>query len=62
MPGKISFLNQTEDIENLSFIKKPKIVVVMELEIFLKNNPGQFLKSRFIGKKKLTFWRWHKQV
>jgi len=52
MPGKISFLNQTEDIENLSFIKKPKILVVMELEFFLKNNPGQFLKSRFIGKKK----------
>ena len=51
MSGKISFLNQTEDLENLSFIKKPKILVVRERKFFFKSNPGQFLKSRFIGKK-----------
>ena len=36
MSGKISFLNQIEDLENLSFIKKPKILVVREAETFLK--------------------------
>jgi uncharacterized pyridoxamine 5'-phosphate oxidase family protein len=35
MSGKISFLNQTEDLENLSFIKNPKILVVRETETFL---------------------------
>ena len=51
MSAKISFLNQTEDLENLSFIKKPKILVVRKRKFFFKNNPGQFLKSRFFGKK-----------
>jgi len=36
MPEKISFSNQTEDLENLSSIKKPKSLVVREQEFFLK--------------------------